>query len=202
MKILQSALALTLCCLGLAAQAQLQPIRTCSSLASHGQTSAAGQCNSAVVGKYLSPEADNVCNILAENGYGSSVVQCIQGAVGVNFDQNGLNVCSELAIHGQTSAVSECVNALRNKMVDQRIIGSCVQLARDGYSSSVVTCVKNTVIGDLGPAYPGNPGGPGRQQDAILLSLISRTKEAILSRNTQSALRLLERMEQAIQQRP
>lgn len=202
---MQSLALISICFVGFAAQAQMQQIHTCSILASRGQSSSAAQCNSEVAGKYLSSEADSVCSVLAEAGYSSSVVQCIKGAVGANHDINGLAVCKELASRGQSSSVGECMSTLRNKLIDQRIIGSCLQLARDGYSSSVVTCVKNTVIGDMGSVpYPGNPNYPGNgndRQDAIILNLIARTKEAILSRNTQSALRLLDRMEQTIQQR-
>lgn len=87
-------------------------------------------------------------------------------------------------------------------MVDQRVIGSCTQLARQGYSSSVTDCVRNSIVGDLGSGnipFPGNPSD--RERDARILSLVTRTKEAVLSRNTESALRLLERIEQIVQRR-
>lgn len=206
MKISHLLTAFTLCCIGAAAEAQFEPILTCSTLASRGNSSSAAQCNAAVVGKYLSREADNVCNILAQNGYSSSVVDCINSSVGGEFELGGIEVCKELAKRGQTSSTAQCMGLLRNKMIDQRVIGSCLQLAKQGYSSSVTDCVRNTIIGDMGnrpSPLPGNPmpGNPSqRERDERILSLVKRTKEAILSRNTQSALRLLERVEQLVAQ--
>lgn len=180
---------------GLFAQAQFQPIRTCASLSSRGLSSSASQCNAAVAGKFLSAEADSVCDVLAQAGYSSTTVQCIQASVDANFEPLGLQVCRELASRALSSATVDCVKTLKNKMIDQRIIGSCLQLAQSGYSTSTVDCVRNTVIGELG-AYPQ----PGNQNTTQILNLINRAREALAQRNTQSALRFLDRIEQLVRQ--
>ena len=202
MKLSQLLFIVATTCIGLAAQAQYEQIRTCSTLASRGNSSSASQCNAIVAGKYLSRHADNVCNVLAENGNSSSVVECIRNSVGGEFQQAGTDVCKELATRGNSSSAGSCMGVLRNKRVDERIIGSCLQSARQGNSSSVVECVRNSIIGDLGSQPYPNPGNGNsqRERDARILSLTKRAKEAVLSRNTQSAVRLLERIEQLVDQ--
>ncbi len=200
MKLSQLLFIVATSCIGLAAQAQYEQIRTCSTLANRGNSSSAAQCNAAVAGKYLSRDADSVCNISAQNGYTISVVECIRNSVGGEFQQAGTEVCKELAVRGNSSSAAACMGLLRNKRVDQRVIGSCLQSARQGYTSSVNDCVRNSIIGDIGSQPRPNPGNGNsqRERDARILSLVKRTKEAVLSRDTQSAIQLLERVEQLV----
>lgn len=200
MKLSQLLFIVATSCIGLAAQAQYEQIRTCSTLANRGSGSSAALCNAAIVGKYLSRDADNVCNILAQKGFSSTVVDCIRNSVDGEFQLAGLEVCKELADRSMGTSAALCMGLLRNKRVDQRVIGSCTQLARQGYSTSVTDCVRNSIIGDIGNQPRPIPGNPQRDRDARILSLVKRTKEAVLNRNTESAIQLLERVEQIVEQ--
>jgi hypothetical protein len=197
-------------CIGLVAEAQIygEQIKTCASLAEFGLSSSASQCNSAIVGKYLSPAADDVCNSLARSGLGSSAVQCIQGAADAQFDDVGLSACKSLARLGLGSSAAQCVATLRNKRLDQRIVGTCLQSAQNGMGSSTVSCLSNCIIGELGAGYPQPNPQPWPQpvppptngcypnyKDQQILDLVNRGKQAVTSGNSKATMRILNRIE-------